>query len=127
AKDRMCAWGALFDPTDMQRASPEVHLIPAQVRQFRRPQAVPVGYQGHGGVPAPPTVLPRRVHQPLDLGLGQVLAGAQLAVRGPLRGNCSVYGGWRDQRQMPFGHGLRASCANNDPPAVLTFLTIRSL
>src|SRR5262249_2856096 len=62
-------------------------------------------------------VLPGCVHQPLDLGLGQVLTGAQLAVGGTLGGNCSVYGDWRDQLQVPFGHVFRAprpdDCSDN--------------
>jgi hypothetical protein len=56
---------------------------------------VPVGRQDHRGVPVAPTVLPGRVHQSLDLGLGQVLAGPELAVGKSLGGTCSIYGDWR--------------------------------
>jgi hypothetical protein len=67
-----------------------------------------VGHKHHRGVAVTPAVLPGSVHQPLDLNLGQVLAGAQLAVERALWGNCSVYGGWRDQLEVAFGHALRA-------------------
>ena len=100
---------ALLDPAHVQRGRGELDLVPAQVHQLGGPQAVPVGHQDHRGVAVAPAVLPGRVHQPLDLGLGQVLAGAQLAVGEPLRGNCSIYGGWRDQLEVPFGHALLRS------------------
>jgi hypothetical protein len=41
------------------------------------------------------------------LGLGQVLAGPQLAVGEPPGGDCSFYGGWRDQLEVRFGHVIR--------------------
>ena len=59
------------------------------------------------------------VHQPLDLGLGQVLAGAQVGVGEPLGRNCSFYGGWRDQLEVRFGHVFRppraTDCSYNGP------------
>ncbi len=76
----MGAWRALLDPADVQRGRAELHLIPAQVHQLGGPQAVPVGHQDHGGVPVAPAVSLGGFHQPLDLGLGQVLAGAQVGV-----------------------------------------------
>ena len=109
----MGARGALLDPADVQRGGPEVHLIPPQVRQLGRPQAVPVGHQDHRGVPVAPAVSRGGLHQPLDLGLRQVLAGPQVGVGGPLGPDCSVYGGWRDQPEVPFGHVFRA-------PALMT-------
>ena len=92
---------------------PEVHLIPPQVHQFGGPQAVPVGHQDHRGVPVTPTVSRGGFHQPLDLGFRQVLAGAQVGVGGPCGPDCSVYGGWRDQPEVPFGHALRAPCPDD--------------
>ena len=80
----MGAWGALLDPADVQRGGPEVHLIPPQVHQFGGPQAVPVGHKDHRGVPVAPAVSRGGFHQPLDLGLRQVLAGAQVALGGRL-------------------------------------------
>ena len=104
----MGAWGALLDPADVQRGRPEIHLIPPQVHQLGGPQAVPVGHKDHRGVPVAPAVSPGGFHQPLDLGFGQVLAGAQVGIGAPLGPDCSVYGGWRDQLEVPFGHVFRA-------------------
>jgi hypothetical protein len=106
---------ALLDPADMQRGGPEVHLLPSQVYQFGRAKTVAVGHEDHRGVPVPPAALPGRIHQPPDLGLGQVLAGTELAVRGPLRSNCSVYDGWRDQPEVPLGHVFRAPRPDDCP------------
>ena len=108
-EDWMGAGGALLHPADVKRPRGKLDLVPPQVHQLRGPQAVPVGHQRHRGVPVPPAVSPGGVHQPLDLGLRQVLAGAQLAVGRPLGGDCSIYGGWRDQPEVPFGHAFRAS------------------
>ena len=58
---------------------------------------MPVGHEDHAGVPVAVAVALRLVDQPLDLGLGQMLAGAQVGVGTPRWGNCSFYGGWRDQ------------------------------
>ena len=103
-EDRMGAGRALLDPADVQRGRPEVHLIPAQVHQLGGPQAVPVGHKDHRGVPVAPAVSLGGVHQPLDLGLGQVLAGAQVGVGEPPGRDCSFYGGWRDQLEVRLGH-----------------------
>ena len=43
---------------------------------------MPVGHQDHRGVPVAPTVSRGGFHQPLDLGLRQVLAGPQVALGG---------------------------------------------
>jgi len=51
-----------------------------------------------------PAVAPGGGHKLFDLGLGQVLAGAQVAVPAPLRHNCSFYDRWRDQLEMAFCH-----------------------
>jgi len=42
------------------------------------------------------------LHEPLDLGLRQVLAGAQVAIAASPGCNCSVYGSWRDQLEVSF-------------------------
>jgi hypothetical protein len=69
--------------------------------------------------PVTPAVLPGHAHQALDFGLGQVLARAQLAVRETFGGNCSIYGGWRDELEVSFGHALHApypdDCSDNAP------------
>ena len=109
----MGARRALLDPAHVQRGRSEVHLIPPQVHQFGGPQAVPVGHKDHRGVPVAPAVSRGGFHQPLDLGFRQVLAGAQVGVGGPFGPDCSVYGGWRDQPEVPFGHVLRAPCPDD--------------
>jgi|SRR5262245_10470921 len=80
----MGAWGALLDPADVKRGGPELHLLPPQVRQVDGPQAMPISHKDHRGVPVAPTVSFGRLYQALDLGLGQVFAGAQLAIGAPL-------------------------------------------
>ena len=99
-KDRMGARCALLDPAHVQGGRSELHLIPTQVHKLRSPQAVPIGHEDHRRVPLAPTVPLGLVHQPLDLGLGQIFAGAQVGIGEPLGGNCSIYGGWRDQLEV---------------------------
>ena len=109
----MGAGSALLDPADVQRSRSELDLIPAQVHQFGGAQTVPVGNQNHRSVPVSPAVALSRSHQPLDFGFGQVLAGAQVAIGRPPGRNCSVYGGPRDQLEVPFGHMFRPSRVND--------------
>src|SRR5262249_9053788 len=65
---------------------------------------MPVSDKGHGGVAVTPAVAPGGGHKLLDLGLDQVLAGAQVAIGTPPERNCSFYDGWRDQLEVPFRH-----------------------
>src|SRR5262249_24068889 len=66
---------ALLNPADVQHGVFEVDLLPAQVHQLGGPQTMPEGQQDHGGVAMAPAVVPGSLNQPLDLALGQVLAG----------------------------------------------------
>ena len=109
----MSAGRALLHPAHVERSRSKLNLVPPQVHQLRDAKAVSIRHQRHCRVPVTPAVLPGGVHQPLDLRLGQVLAGAQLAVRETLGGNCSIYGGWCDQPEMPFGHAFRAPCLDD--------------
>src|SRR5499427_6021333 len=69
---------------NVQAALGELDLLPSQVADLRRPQAVAIGDQDHGRVAMPiAAVLARAVHQALDLALGEI---ASL--------DCQVYGGW---------------------------------
>ncbi len=77
---------------------------------------LPIGHKDHSGVPVAPTVPLGRIDEPLDLALGQVLTGPQGGVGKPLRQNCSICGGWRDQSQVLFGHGFRAPCGTDCEP-----------
>jgi hypothetical protein len=46
----------LLDPADVQRGRGEVDLIPAQVRQLGRSQAMAIGHKDHRAVPVTPAV-----------------------------------------------------------------------
>jgi hypothetical protein len=85
----MSAGRALFDPADVQGCGFKVDLIPAQIDQFGRSQAMPIGHEQHGGVPVAVAIALGRLSQPLDLMLGEIFAAPQLAVAAPLGGNCS--------------------------------------
>ena len=63
----------------------------------------------------PQRFFPGGFQQALDLGLGQMLAGPQLGIGAPPRGNCSFYGGWRDQLEVRFRHCFRPSRFLTDP------------
>src|SRR6516162_7054578 len=93
----MRGWSTLFDSTDVQDGVFQVDLLPAKVHQLGGPQTVPKGQQDHGCVAMAPAVVLGRLNQPLDLSLGQVLAGA---VRGvglaDRQSNCAFFGGWTD-------------------------------
>ena len=47
---------ALLGPTDVQDGMGEIHLIPAQVREFGRPETVAEGDEDHGGVAVTPAL-----------------------------------------------------------------------
>ena len=80
---------AVLDPPDVEDGGPELDLVPSQVAQLGRSQAMPEGDQDHGGVPVPVAVGLGRLDQGLDLAGGEVLPGAKLGVRTPCRRNCS--------------------------------------
>ena len=89
----------------MQAAMGEVDGVPAQRHELGRPQAVPIRDQHHGGVAVAVAVLPGGSDQAGDLGIGEVLARADLGIalaarRAPAIGNCPNNGCWRHQRQM---------------------------
>jgi len=74
----------VLDPVNVQAALGEFDLLPLQVADFRRPQAMAVGDQHHGRVAMPiAAMLAGAVHQPLDLALGEIA---------PF--NCQVYDAW---------------------------------
>src|SRR5215471_6558478 len=66
---------ALLDSTDVQDGVFQVDLLPAQVHQLGGPETVPEGQQEHCRVAMAPAVVLGGLNQPLDLALGQVLAG----------------------------------------------------
>ena len=66
------------------------------------------GHQDHGGVAMTPTVLPGGLDQPFDLGLGQVFPGPVVRIGPPGRGDCSIFGGWRDHFPAIFCHTIQS-------------------
>ena len=110
AGQRVDGLRAALEPAHMEAAMGKIDGVPAQRDQLARPQAMPVGDQDHGGVAVAIAVLASCRDQPIDLGVGQVLARADLGVAAPLRWsslvNCPINGGWRHQRQMRFFHGF---------------------
>src|SRR6516164_10289158 len=69
---------------NVEAALGQLDLLPLQVADLRRPQAMAVGDQDHGRIPMPvAAMLSGAVHQPLDLALGEI------APR-----DCQVYDAW---------------------------------
>jgi hypothetical protein len=104
ALDRMRARGAVLDPADVEHGAVEVDLVPTEVADLGRPQAVPAGQQDHGGIAMALPVALGRLDQLPDLVGREVLAGPELGILLSLRSNCSFYFGWRDQLEMRFCH-----------------------
>ena len=65
----MYAGNPVLDTVNVQAALGELDLLPLQVADLRRPQAMAVGDQDHGRIS---TMLSGAVHQPLDLALGRL-------------------------------------------------------
>ena len=57
-----------------------IFVVAAIWPQLGRSQPVPEGQQDHGCIPMPMPVLARRLHQPLDLSLGEVLTDPIMAI-----------------------------------------------
>src|SRR5262245_55136132 len=69
---------------NVEAALGQLDLLPLQVADLRRPQAMAVGHQDHGRVAMPiAAMLSGAVHQPLNLALGEVP---------PL--DCQLYDAW---------------------------------
>jgi hypothetical protein len=64
-----------LEPRNVQPAMDDVDLLPTEGAQLGRSQPVPEGQQDHGRIAMSVRVPACRLHQPLDLSLGQVLAG----------------------------------------------------
>jgi hypothetical protein len=85
----MRALRPVLDPAGVEDGAIEVDLIPAQIADLGRLQAVPKGDQDHGGIAMTVSVGFGSIDQGVDLAGRQVLAGAKLDVRSPYRRNCS--------------------------------------
>src|SRR5262249_48169752 len=80
----MYAGDPVLDPVNVEAPLGQLDLLPLQVADLRRPQAMAVGDQDHGRIPMPVgSMLSGAVHQSLDLALGEV---------SPL--DCQVYDAW---------------------------------
>jgi hypothetical protein len=85
------------------RGAIEVDLVPTQVDKLRGPQAVPVGQQDHRDVAMAVSIGLGCISKAVDLGIDQILAGAQFGVRpAQWRGNCSIYGGRNTSLRCDF-------------------------
>jgi hypothetical protein len=78
---------------------------------------MPVGNQEHGRIPVTVSIVFCGLDELFNLGLGQVLAAAELAVRPAPRGNCSFLDGWLQQPQVRFCWHFR----------LLSFYTARTI
>ena len=67
----------------------EIDLLPAQGAQLGRTQPMPESQQDHGRVTMPVPIAARRLDQPLNLPLGQVLADPVMAIGESTTPNCS--------------------------------------
>jgi hypothetical protein len=84
ASDRMDTWYAAFSAANVQPALVKFDLMPLQIAHFRSSQAMTIGDQDHGCIAMATSVdLASRVHEALDLALGEIAAG-----------NCEGFGGW---------------------------------
>ena len=86
---------AALAPDDMELGALPVDLIPAEHAELGDPEAVQVGAEDHGGVAVrvPTTPPPGGLHEPLDLVVGEILAGAAVAV-GAAGRDCPVFASW---------------------------------
>src|SRR5262249_39145664 len=75
---------------DMQPTVTEVEGVPAQRHELARPQPVPIGDQDHGGVAVAVTVVAGGFDQAVDLGVGEIFAGAEVRIA-PARRGVAVY------------------------------------
>ena len=90
----------------MQDCGLEIDLVPAEVADLGRPEAVAEGNQDHGRVPEPMAIGPGRLDQDFDLVRRQVFPGLKHGVRTPGRRDCF---GWRSQLEIRFCHGKQPS------------------
>src|SRR6516165_9533890 len=107
----MGAWGAVLRTGDRQRRSLEINLGPLQITQLAGPEAVAEGNEDHGLVPMGPAVAFAPLDQPLDLGLGEVLAGADIGVLGSARCDFPYFSGRPCNFQGWIRHWFQCSVA----------------
>src|SRR5262245_65603676 len=94
AGERMDRGYAAFEPRDVQPGMGEIDLLPTEGAQLGRSQSMPEGQQDHGRIAVAIPITARRLHQPLDLSLGEVFADPIMGIGEPPTANCSLYSGW---------------------------------
>jgi hypothetical protein len=107
-----------LEPVDMDLAPIEVDLLPFQVRHLGGAEAVPVRHEDHQRVAGAVAVAAGGLDEPFHLGVGQVLALAQVPVRRTprrLRSDCPVFSAWRHQPQVRTRHEPRAPRLHDCP------------
>ena len=112
-EDWMGARGALLDPADVERRRAKLHLVPPQVHQLRGPQAVPVGHKVIVASRCPQRFFLAAFISRSTSASVRYSRVRRVAVGRPFGPDCSVYGGWRDQPEVPFGHAFRAPCPDD--------------
>jgi hypothetical protein len=97
----MGARGASLDPSDVQVAAPKVHLVPAQVDQFSRPETVPVGDQRFIVASRWPHPLPLAALMRLSTSAGGRCSRVRKSLFGSRVGPRPLYP-WQDRWRQPF-------------------------
>jgi hypothetical protein len=75
----------------MQLALLEVDVVPLQADQLEGAKPMAVGDQDHRGVAVAVPIVAGNLAHPLDLGLGQVFARANLGIALARRRNCPIF------------------------------------
>src|SRR6266699_3014964 len=91
--------------TDVKQAIPEVHLVPAERKQFGDAQAMAIGELDHGGIPVSMASKAfRRANERVHLGGGEVFSAPPIGI-GPLaRWQNAVCGrAWNGRRRPSRG------------------------
>jgi hypothetical protein len=86
----MGARGAILDAADVEVAAIEVHLVPTQVAQLRRPESMPECHEDRGSVSMAVPSLPGGLDQGFDFLWSEVFAGAKLCVWTPSETNSQI-------------------------------------
>src|SRR5262245_34484715 len=103
ASNRVNARRAALGSADMQAALVELNLMLLEATDFTRSQPMTIGDQDHGGIAMTTAIhLAGRVHQSLDLALGEVATC-----------NCEVFSGWRVGTDYLFSHVKSPSCRDD--------------
>jgi hypothetical protein len=86
----MRARDAILDAADVEVGAIEVHLIPTEVAQLRRPKSMPECHEDRGCVSMAVPSLLGSLDQDLDLLWSEVFAGTKLCVWTPSETNSQI-------------------------------------